>query len=289
MTVSTAPPASLPASATGADLAIECCSVSYSYDRRGSAIEDVSLSVARGELLAVVGPNGGGKTTFVNLLMGFLRPTKGEVRILGGSPLRARRAGQIGYVPQRSTAERGFPISVEQMVALGADRARAHAALDLVNAGELANKHVGALSGGQFQRALIARALAMEPEILLLDEPAVGIDAKGQAEFAQILKRIREERSLALVLVSHDLRTIATGGASCDRVACLRRSLHFHDAPGGLTPGILGEVFRHDLEWVFGDVHVDAHHASECEHDHHGAHTPEGNGNGNGGGGGSES
>lgn len=248
--------------------AIECTGVTYAYERGAPALRDVSLRVDPGELLAVVGPNGGGKTTFIKILTGFLSPTRGTVRVLGTTPAAARRAGRIGYVPQRSSANRDFPISVEQMVALTSDAARARGAMDLVNISPLARTHVGALSGGQFQRALIARALAMEPEILLLDEPAVGIDAKGQAEFEAILRRIRAERSLTLVLVSHDLRTIATGGASCDRVACLRRTLHFHAAPDGLTPAILGEVFRHDLEWVFGDVHVDAHPASECEHDH---------------------
>jgi len=249
--------------------AIECTGVSFAYDRGATALRDVSLTVDRGELLAVVGPNGGGKTTFIKLLLGLLSPTAGTVRVLGLNPARARREGRIGYVPQRSTAQMHFPISVEQMVALGSNPAQARAALELVRIPELAREHVGALSGGQFQRAMIARALAMEPELLLLDEPAVGIDAKGQQEFEGILKSIRNERSITLVLVSHDLRTIATGGASCDRVACLRQSLHFHNAPDGLTPSILGEVFRHDLEWVFGDVHVDAHKASECDHDHH--------------------
>ncbi len=259
--------------------AIECNGVSYTYGRGAPALRGISLTVKRGELLAVVGPNGGGKTTFIKLLLGLLNPTEGDMRVLGMPPARARREGRIGYVPQRSTAQRQFPISVAQMVALGSSKAKAHDALELVGIPDLAHEHIGALSGGQFQRAIIARALAAKPELLLLDEPAVGIDAKGQAEFEGILKRIREERSITLVLVSHDLRTIATGGASCDRVACLRQSLHFHNAPDGLTPAILGEVFRHDLEWVFGDVHVDAHHASECQNDHHHKTGPDGDGN----------
>jgi len=115
------------------------------------------------------------------------------------------------------------------------------------------------------QRVWIARALANRPRLLLLDEPTVGIDPAGQQQFSDLLTRLRNEMDLTIVVVSHDLRTVAAG---CDRVACLARTLHFHDAPGGLTPAVLAEVFRHDVSAIFGDVHIDAHRAAECSHHH---------------------
>ena len=114
----------------------------------------------------------------------------------------------------------------------------------------------------------IARALAAEARVLALDEPTVGIDAVGQKQFAELVRTLHRDLGLAVLLVSHDLRTIAGGAATCDRVACLRGKLHFHASPTGITPQILAEVFQHDLAGVFGDVHVDAHKASECGHDH---------------------
>src|SRR5690606_39211948 len=134
--------------------------------------------------------------------------------------------------------------------------------LALVGAESYADRPIGALSGGQIQRTLIARAIARSAELLLLDEPTVGVDAEGQQRFAELLDTLRERApGLAVVIVSHDIRAVAAG---CDRVACLARTLHFHDAPGGLTPQVLAEVFSHGVEGIFGDVHLHAHPAAEC-------------------------
>lgn len=114
----------------------------------------------------------------------------------------------------------------------------------------------------------------------MLDEPTVGIDAAGQQRFSALIERLNKGLGLTIVVVSHDLRTIAT---SCDRVACLRRTLHYHDAQGGLTPAVLAEVFSHDIEAVFGEVHIDAHAAADCHdptHHHHHAHDHGGGGQG---------
>ena len=130
----------------------------------------------------------------------------------------------------------------------------------------MAGRHFGSLSGGQMQRVLMARALAGSPRLLLLDEPTVGIDAAGQQQFSEMLRRVQGELGVTVIIVSHDIRTVAAG---CDRVACLSRTLHFHAAPAGLTPAVLAEVFRHDVSAIFGDVHVDAHSAGECcGHEH---------------------
>jgi zinc transport system ATP-binding protein len=257
------------------DAAISFRNVSFTYPGGGaSALEDVSFDIAPGERVGVLGPNGGGKSTLMKLALGVLTPQRGEIQVFGASPDRARRGGAIGYVAQRCEAELRFPVNVRQMVEMGASRtasplrriapdvrARVDDALALVGASELADKPVGELSGGQLQRALIARALAAAPRILALDEPMIGIDAVGQQRFAELLKRLHERLGLTIVIISHDLRAIA---ASCDRVLCLARKMHMHGSPSGLTPAVLAEVFAHDLAPALGDVHVEAHLASEC-------------------------
>jgi zinc transport system ATP-binding protein len=257
--------------------AIEVRGVGFAYDQRSEpVISGVSLDVHRGERLGILGPNGGGKSTLLRLLLGELTPTSGEVRVLGESPRAARSAGRVGYVPQRVTAELGFPLSVRQVVeqavavrvapwrGLGREaRARVARSLELVGAADLASRPIGRLSGGQRQRVLIARAVAAEPEVLLLDEPTVGIDVAGQQRFGAMLDTLRTELGLTVVVVSHELATIA---ATSDRVACLRRSLHFHDSPHGLTPEVLAELFSHDVAVISGHAHVHACGDEGCPH-----------------------
>jgi zinc transport system ATP-binding protein len=238
-------------------------------------LRDVSLRVERGERLGVIGPNGGGKSTLLKLALGLLEPTSGRVETLGMRPADARRSGRVGALPQKVSAELDFPITPRQAVELAASltepgwkpisrdaKRRAADALDLVGATDYADRHVGGLSGGQLQRTLIARAIARSAELLLLDEPTVGVDPEGQRRFGELLDTLRQRApELAVVIVSHDIRAVAAG---CDRVACLARTLHFHDAPGGLTPQVLAEVFSHGVEGIFTDLHLHAHSADEC-------------------------
>lgn len=275
-----------------ADPAIDLRAVSYTYparilrDEPVPALTDITLTVPSGTRLGILGPNGGGKSTLVKLILGLLTPDQGSVRVLGLDPDQARRRALVGYLPQRIGAETDWPISVRQAVAMPLtartspltlrDRAAEDAAdraLALVGLTPLANRPIGALSGGQLQRAMIARAIAPNPRLLVLDEPTVGVDAAGQQRFADLINTLHAELGITIITVSHDLRAIAAGS---DRVACLHRTLHFHDAPSGLTPAILAEVFAHDVEAIFGHVHVDAHPAHDC-HDpahHHEPHPP---------------
>jgi zinc transport system ATP-binding protein len=239
------------------------------------AVQGISLRVEPGERLGVIGPNGGGKSTLLKLALGLLEPTSGRVETLGARPADARRLGRVGALPQKVSAELDFPITARQAVELAAglrepgwkplskeSRRRAADALALVGAEPFADRQIGLLSGGQIQRTLIARAIARSAELLLLDEPTVGVDAEGQKRFAELLDTLRERApTLAVVIVSHDIRAVAAG---CDRVACLARTLHFHDAPGGLTPQVLADVFSHGVEGIFGDMHLHAHAAGEC-------------------------
>ena len=287
-----------PPAPTPHDHTLEYRGVSFAYPGvETPALSSISFSVDAGERLGILGPNGGGKSTLLKLTLGLLDLQAGEIRVCGRSPREARREGLVGYVPQKVDAELAFPLSVRQVVTMplvvnlapwkrvpGETLRRADEALSMVGASELTERPIGALSGGQLQRVMIARAIAPRPKLLLLDEPTVGIDVAGQRRFAELLQSLRERLGVTIVVVSHDIRTIAAG---CDRVACLARTLHFHDAPSGLSPQVLGEVFRHDIAEVFGDVHVDAHAAASChvdagDHahhhccDHHGAPSPAG-------------
>ena len=246
-------------------------------DSQEDALCGITLSIERGERLGILGPNGGGKSTLIKIILGLIRPKSGTVLIDGEPPERARTDGLIGYVPQRSTAELRFPLGVRDVVRMPIIAGsglfgrvpqealdRAEQAMELVGITDLASRRIGALSGGQLQRALIARAVSCGPTLLLLDEPTVGIDISGQRQFAAMLSRLRDELDLTIVTVSHDVRTV---GLSSDRVACLRRTLHYHDTPGGLSPEVLAELFSHDVAAVFGsEAHVHAH-GPECVHD----------------------
>lgn len=238
------------------------------------ALENVSLSVRHGERLGILGPNGGGKSTLLKLALGLQSGYEGTITVYGRSPVEARRSGLIGYVPQKNEAELAFPLSGRDVVAMGAAwrvpawrglgraaRERIGRMIELVGAGPYADKPVGAMSGGQLQRILIARALAGETKLIALDEPTVGVDAEGQKRFSDLLTRLHTELDVTILIVSHDLRVIVAG---CDRVACLRRTLHSHVAPEGLTPEVLGELFSHEVEGIHADIHIHTHRAQDC-------------------------
>lgn len=265
--------------------AVEINQVSYTYPATGFdasatlALEAVNFTIDQNTKLGILGPNGGGKSTLIKLILGILKPTQGTIRVFGHSPLQARQHGLIGYLPQRIGADLDWPISVQETIALARSctlkpwqrlAAEDHAAIDraieLVEVQDLANRPIGALSGGQLQRVMIARAIATNPKLLVLDEPTVGVDIAGQQRFGSLIDTLHKELDLTVVLVSHDMRAIA---AVADRVACLSRSLHFHDTPDGLTPAVLAQVFAHDVAGVFGDIHIDAHLAESCDDPDH--------------------
>lgn len=266
--------------------AVEFANVTFRYPGAATAaLQGVTLSVGPGERLGILGPNGGGKSTLIKLMLGLLQPQQGTVTVCGMPPRQARRAGVIGYVAQRMDAELALPVSVREIVTLGAAwrvspfsavprdaKERVEKMLRLTGADAFADRPVGKLSGGQMQRAMIARALAADAKVLALDEPTVGIDAPGQQMFADLLARIHRELGVTIMVVSHDLRAIVAGS---DRVACLARRLHSHTSPQGLTPQVLAELFSHDVVGMgalggpLAGMHVHAHGAHEpCAHDH---------------------
>jgi zinc transport system ATP-binding protein len=253
--------------------------VSFAYDAR-VALSHITLHVKKGSTLGIIGPNGGGKSTLLKLMLGVITPDEGEITILGRSPRAACSDGSlVGYVPQRHVLDWSFPITVRQVVMLGLigrkgllggfsrqQKEQVTATLKSVEMEHLADQPIGGLSGGQQQRVFIARALVNQPQILFLDEPTTGIDQSGQEKFLALLDSLKQQFGLTLVMVSHDLRSVI---ASCDRVACLNRTLHYHDRPQGLSSDVLFKVFQCDLDAVL-DQHSEAHDGTCCAHDHPG-------------------
>ena len=227
---------------------IEIEHLSFAYNGQ-TVLQDVSLEVRAGEFVAMIGPNGGGKTTLLKLMLGLLDPGRGAVRVFGRAP--GEVSHRIGYVPQNVHANKEFPISVLDVVKMGrlrparrwlrpgaADRRKAMAMLEKVDMGPYRDRRIGELSGGQRQRVMVARALAGDPEVLLLDEPTASIDARGQQEFFGLLKELN--RSITILVVSHDLMVISGYATS---VACVNQHLHYH-GQAEITQDMIDVMYR---------------------------------------------
>jgi zinc transport system ATP-binding protein len=231
---------------------VELSDVGFSF-RETPVLEAVNLRVEPGDYFAILGPNGGGKTTLLRLILGLLRPDRGSVRVLGGTPAQAR--GRVGYVPQHAAFDLDFPIRVIDVVLMGRlaarrplrsfsadDRATAQGALEKVEMASHADRAIGALSGGQLQRVLIARALALEPRLLLLDEPTASLDERIGRSVWELLEELSQH--MAIVLVSHDIGAISH---YVREVACLNRTLFSHPSRE-LTPEILEATYGCPVE-----------------------------------------
>ena len=241
--------------------------VGFRFDRE-PILEDVDLRVTRGSFTVIVGPNGGGKTTLLHLILGLYRPNSGAVRVFGERP--GRCPDRIGYVPQHGNLAPGFPATVEQVVLMGLphghrhgprfhadERERARGALERAGIVELAERSFGALSGGQRQRVLIARALITDPDLLLLDEPFSNIDPYGRACIHETLEGLGHETTR--VMVSHDLGI--TRQAATQVVAVNRWLVSAEGAT--ITDEMLGLMYgRHDPHCPMGQSPLGAEPAS---------------------------
>ncbi|MGI8647020.1 MAG: ABC transporter [Acidimicrobiales bacterium] len=205
---------------TSSQAALECDAITVRFGDR-SVLNDLSVTVAPGEVVALLGANGAGKSTLVKAALGLVRLHSGTVRLLGSAPKSSGAAKRVGYVPQRLGAAGGVPATVREVVASGrlgrasmlrwanaADRAAVDTAMQTVGIFDLAKATVATLSGGQQQRVLIARAFAGKPDLLLLDEPTAGIDAASQQAFHDALATLIE-REVTIVLVAHELGLLA--------------------------------------------------------------------------------
>lgn len=207
---------------------LEIHRLDYAYAER-LVLKHIDLALAPLSTLGIVGPNGGGKTTLLQLLVGQFQPTRGEILIDGLTPLQAIRRGDvIGYLPQRPQLNVDVPLSchqVLQLCSIASDCRRCHHLLEAVGLDDLVNEPIRSLSGGQLQRLLIAQALINAPRLLILDEPTTGIDVASRTQFIRLIEQLRQELKLTIVIASHDLHTLKV---LCDDVACLNVTLHLH-------------------------------------------------------------
>ncbi|RDE09965.1 ATP-binding cassette domain-containing protein [Pelagibacterium lacus] len=247
-------------------------------------VRGVDMSIARGEILTLIGPNGSGKSTTVKTVLGIIRPDEGSVW---------RAAGlRVGYVPQKIAMDRSLPMTVARLMTLTGRHSRAAIAeaLALTGIGHLEQAQVHALSGGEFQRALIARAIIGKPDLLVLDEPVQGVDFSGEVALYDLIGAIRDRTGCGVLLISHDLHVVM---ARTDTVICLNGHVCCQGTPdtvaaSGEYAALFGPraaqtlaIYRHEHDHAHlpdgsvrgadGQLHFDHHaHGPHCDHDHGG-------------------
>jgi zinc transport system ATP-binding protein len=219
------------------------------------ALDDITLSISQHDFLGIIGPNGGGKSTLLKVLLGLVKPDSGSVLVFGKPPAQVR--SRIGYVSQRPDFDRDFPASVGDVVLMGRfsrtglfrhytrdDKTSVTQALARVGMEGYQDKQIGQLSGGQQQRVFVARALVAEPELLLLDEPTASIDSTMQTSFYELLGELK--KNLTIIMVSHDIGAVSV---YVDTIACLNRQLYYHGSKE-ITPEILEATYQCPVQLI---------------------------------------
>lgn len=214
---------------------VEITGVSFKHGA-SLILENINLEIMRGDFLGIIGPNGAGKTTLLKIVLNLIKPTRGTVKLFGEDIHRFKDWYKIGYIPQHALSfDTNFPVNVYEAVSMGRfskkglfknlgkeDRQVIDDVLDIVGMKEYKNRRVGELSGGQQQRVFIARALASQPELLILDEPTIGVDIAGQKEFYDFLEKLNKEKKITLVLVTHDIGNITS---RIGKLACINKRM----------------------------------------------------------------
>ena len=209
---------------------IKVTGLSYYYDSLPT-LDNISFTVGKGDFLGIIGPNGAGKTTLFQCMLGIVGDYKGEINLFGSDIKQNKKILQkIGYVPQKKSVEQTFPATVEEIVSLGVIGMKNRKddidmAIDFVELGSYRDKRIGELSEGQQQRAIIAKALVKQSELLILDEPTTGIDSASQERFYDLLTKLNKDKGITIVWSSHDMNAVER---LANKVACIDRKLFFH-------------------------------------------------------------
>ncbi|MFD2208390.1 metal ABC transporter ATP-binding protein [Virgibacillus halophilus] len=240
--------------------------VSYTYDQK-LVLKNINFELAEGAFLGLLGPNGGGKTTLVKLILGLLKPTYGSVRLYGKPAAQFKDKYSIGFVSQKSNAfNKGFPATVYEVVSMGLTAkvgylrffTRRHKqlilrAIEQVGMTDYIHTNIGELSGGQQQRVFIARALVSDPKLLILDEPTVGVDSANVQRFYELLHRLNKDQGITMLLITHDTGIITEFATD---IACLNQTIHFHgepDAYRALNKADLSNMYGYNVNKVVHD------------------------------------
>jgi len=252
---------------------IEVNNLRYSVNG-ATVLEDISFQVKEGEYLGIIGPNGGGKTTLLKLILGLIKPNHGTIRVMGHNIQTLKDKSMIGYVPQRAAqVEFSFPATVTEVVQSGrtarlgvlnhlsrTDKEAIQKAMEIADVYSLKNKLIQNLSGGERQRVFIARALAGEPKVIFLDEPTSGVDVASQDKFYKFLSSLNKDLGLTVVFVSHDLDAVANEVSS---VLCLNKRLVCHGPPRDyIKTEFLKKLYG-------GEIKLIMHGTGEHSHNHH--------------------
>ena len=239
------------------DTLVSARDISLKFDQR-LILHDISFSICERQIVTLIGPNGAGKTSLIKIVLGLLPPTSGKVE--------NRKALRIGYMPQRIQVDQSMPVSVERFLklAVNVNNNEIDNALNEVGAASFRHSQLYSLSGGELQRVLLARALIQKPELLVLDEPAQGVDVNGQAELYRLIGDIREHHDCGILLVSHDLHLVMS---ATDEVICLNQHVCCHGHPEQVSndPAYLELFGKQDAETLA----VYTHHHNHS-HDLHG-------------------
>lgn len=265
---------------TGAEPVVSFEDVSFAYEQT-PVLSDVTLEVAPRDFVAIIGPNGGGKTTLAKLILGLIKPTAGVVQLFGTAPRNARAC--VGYVPQFAEYDRQFPITVRDVVLMGRppraigfysrqDRRAAAEALDRVGLSGFERRSFAELSGGQRQRVMIARALAAGPQLLVLDEPMASVDRGAEEQLQALLKELNRE--MTVLLITHDIAVVYE---TVNRILCVNKTVAIHESVA-VTEHMLQHLYSGGVRLVdHAHDHSQAHdHSRTHSHvhtHHHGAHS----------------
>lgn len=249
---------------------LEAKNLSFRYNDSEPVLEDISFTIGASEMLGIIGPNGGGKSTLLKMMVGLLPIQKGVIQFDGNFlPL----THDVAYIPQVQELNDSLPMRVCDFLQLVPSRATREIDDCLKRVGLLDKKNalMRELSGGQRQRALLARALRSSPKILILDEPTTGLDGQGQDQLMELLKGLQAQEKTTIVVVDHNLGQVLK---HADKVLCLNKRHHWHERRELLTQNILEDIYHCEFEHIrlheAGSTFDDDHH--KCTHDHHGPH-----------------